>query len=51
MLLTDGIISIIAIIVFSFVFYLEKDNLTEWQKSVQGKPISWTERGQRVNRR
>lgn len=50
MLLSDAIISLITIIIFIIISYLEKDNIEEWQKSIQGKPISWTDRGQKVNR-
>lgn len=51
MLLSDGILAIIAVIIFCVISYLEKDNLEEWQKSIQGKPLSWTDRGQKINRR
>lgn len=51
MLLSDAIISLIAIIIFIVVSYLKKDDIQAWQKSIQGKPLSWTDRGQKVNRR
>lgn len=51
MLLSDAIISLIAIMLFCIISYLEKDNFEEWQKSIQGKSLSWTDRGQKVNRR
>lgn len=49
MFVPDFVIAIIGFIGFILIARMELPALEKWQKEIQGKPLSWTNRG-RVNR-
>ena len=45
MFIPDFVIAIIAFVGFILIARMELPTIEKWQKEIQGKPLSWTDRG------